>query len=137
LAEEFSRQQHLIDLSQVTLNTTNNTYHFPASAYLALNTAAGNSLGRKMTNIVIESNHHLIFAGKGFHGNPITLAQLNNPAGAGGLGLAGVITNFAMPTSLDNLGISVAWRGSGDPHAVGAYITNPNHLTIPNTSMAE
>ena len=136
LAEEFSSQQHLIDLSQVTLNTTNNTYHFPASAYLALNAAAGNSLGRDMDNIVIESNHHLIFAGKGFVSNPISLAQLNNPAGAGGLGLASMITNFAMPTALDNLGASVAWFGPRDPHAAGAYITSPNHPTIPNTSIA-
>jgi len=133
LAEEFSSQQHLLDLNKLTFNGATGTYNLPATGYLALNTAGANSLGTEMTNIAIESNGHYVFAGRGFGGTTMSLAQLKDPAI--GLGFVNVTTGFAMPGDIDNLGANVSWSGASDPHGVGAYQTDAAHPTQPNTSL--
>lgn len=135
LAEEFSNQQHLIDLNKVIFNTATGTYSLPASGYLVLNATGGNSLGNGMTNISIESNGHYVFAGRGFGGTTMSLALLKDPAI--GLGFISATTiPFAMPADTDNLGAAVVWLGARDPHGLGSYQTSAIHPTSPNTSLS-
>ncbi len=130
LAEEGSGGHIFVDLSQLTLSETAGTYTLPSAAVNRIN----NPSYIKYTNLAIESTNHLLFMGQGFGGRAMVIGVLKSPTV--GLGLLKETGVVPMPTAADNVGSTIPWTGSGDPHGAGAYVTPSDHPTQPNRSLA-
>ena len=126
LAPEFDTKTVLVDLSKLSLDTGADTFSLPPSAVNEVDIGAF-----EMTNISVESSSHLVMLGEGYGGTKFLVGELNDPAGASGLGFARLLdTPVQMPSST-----SGSWSGSRDPHGTGAYVTGVNHDTKPSTAM--
>jgi len=129
MATEFSDQQMLVNLNQLTLNATDGTFTLPAAAVSVIATS-----GFEMTNIAVESEKHLVMMAAGFGGDTLLVAELENPSVA--LGFKRITSaTVGMPADDDDQGNPVYWSGGLDPHGAGAYLTPSDHPTKPSTAM--
>jgi IPT/TIG domain len=125
LADESSGT-YFVNLAQVVLNDGAGTFSVPGTAFAKISTYS------KFDNLGIDNVSHLLMMGKGYGGNPVVVAKLKDPNI--GLGFEKEV-QLPMPTAVDDLGANVTWRGGLDPHTAGAFRTDANHPTLPNTAL--
>jgi hypothetical protein len=110
-----------VDLNQLTLDETAGTYTLPSAAVHRITTYFGRSY------LAIESTNHLVMMGGRCDAVGVVVGQLSDPASA--LGFSREAFLRELPAAFDNLGTMVnGWFGAcEEPHAIGAYLTPPEH----------
>jgi len=110
-----------VDLNQLTLDATAGTYALPSAAVHRITTYFSR------TYLTIESTNHLVMMGGECGTVGLVVGQLSDPASALGFGREALLRE--LPAAFDNVGTLVnGWFSAcAEPHAVGAYLTPPDH----------
>ena len=131
---EDSNNAYILDLNQLTLNTTAGTYTLPTTAIKSIPLP-----GNEIDNVAVESTNHLVFiggGGYGMHSGAFFAGQLQNPkTSLGFVNSSGATSLVSMPVSSpsNTANCSVAagctpiptgtsWLGWTDPHSNGAFL---------------